>query len=94
VPLASGDGGVAQINSLQHSANYTNSTAMYTVALIKEITEIPLSTLGLAAERNLLTEMPSLPRIYDTAALYLIWGSGVGTVAGSAISGTITTVWN
>jgi hypothetical protein len=94
VPLMSGDNGIAQINSLQHSANYTNSTAMYTVALIKEITEIPLSTLGLAAERNLLTEMPSLPRIYDGAALYLLFGSGVATPASSAISGTITTVWN
>lgn len=92
VPLQSGDNGIAQINSLQHSANY--STGMYTVALIKEITEIPLSTLGLAAERNLLTEMPSLPRIYDTAALYLLFGSGVNTPASSAISGTLTTVWS
>ena len=92
MPLQSGDAGIAEINEIQNSISYVSG--VYTVAIIKEITEIPLSTLGLSAERNLLTEMPSLPRIYDTAALYWILGSGVGTPASSAISGTLNLVWN
>lgn len=92
VPLQAGDGGIAEINTIQNSTSYVSGS--YTVALIKEITEIPLSTLGLAAERNLLTEMPSLPRIYDSAALYWIWGSGVATPTNSAFSGTLNFVWN
>lgn len=92
VPLQAGDAGIAEINSIQNSVSYVSGS--YTVALIKEITEMPLSTLGLAAERNLLTEMPSLPRIYDGAALYWIWGSGVATPANSAFSGTLNFIWN
>ncbi len=92
MPLQAGDAGIAQIDSIQNSVSYGANE--YSVALIKEITEIPLSTLGLAAERNLLTEMPSLPRIYDGAALYWIWGSGVATPLSSAFSGTLNFIWN
>ena len=92
MPLQAGDSGIAEINYIRNSVSYVSGE--YTVALIKEITEIPLSTLGLAAERNLLTEMPSLPRIYDGAALYWIVGSGVNTPASSGFSGTLNFVWN
>lgn len=92
MPLQSGDAGIAQIDTIQNSVSYVSGT--YTVALIKEITELPLSTLGLAAERNLINEMPSLPRIYDGAALYWIFGSGVATPANSAFSGTANFIWN
>lgn len=92
VPLQSGDSGIAEVNTIQNATSYVSGE--YSVALLKEITEIPLSTLGLAAERNLLTEMPSLPRIYDGAALYWIWGSGVATPANSAFSGTLNFIWN
>lgn len=92
VPLQSGDAGIAQVDTIQNSTSYVSGT--YTVCLFKEITEIPLSTLGLTAERNLLTEMPSMPRIYDGAALYWVYGSGVATPANSAFSGTLNFVWN
>lgn len=91
-PLQAGDAGIAQIDTIQNATSYVSGE--YSVALIKEITEIPLSTLGLAAERNLITEMPSLPRIYDSAALYWIWGSGVATPANSGFSGTLNFIWN
>lgn len=92
VPLQAGDSGIAQIDTIQNATSYVSGS--YTVALIREITELPLSTLGLAAERNLLNEMPSLPRIYDGAALYFLWGSGAATPANSAFSGTATFIWN
>ena len=62
--------------------------------MIKEIAEVPLSILGQTTMENLVTELPSLPRIYDGAALYWIWGSGVATPASSAFSGTLTFIWN
>lgn len=92
VPLQSGDAGIAEINTIQNSVSYLSGE--YSVALIKEIARFPLSTLGLAAERNFLYEMPSLPRIYDTAALYFLVGSGVATPANSAFSGHLDFVWN
>jgi len=91
MPLQSGDSGIAQIDTIQNSVSYVSGT--YTVALVKEIGRFPLSTLGLAAERNFLFEYPSLPRIYDGAALYFALGSGVATPANSGISGMLTTVW-
>ena len=92
VPLQAGDSGIAQIDTIQNATSYVSGE--YTVAIIKEITRFPLSTLGLASERNLLFEFPSLPRIYDGAALYWLVGSGVATPANSAFSGLLTFVWN
>lgn len=92
VPLQSGDAGIAEINTIQNSVSYVSGE--YSVALIKEIARFPISTLGLASERNLLFEFPSMPRIYDGAALYFLVGSGVATPANSAFSGILTFAWN
>lgn len=91
VPLQSGDAGIAQVDTIQNSVSYVSGS--YTVALIKEITRVPLSTLGLAGERNLLFEYPSMPRIYDGAALYWVVGSGLATPTNSAFSGELNFVW-
>ena len=91
MPLQSGDSGIAEINTIQNSINYVSGT--YTVALVKEIGRFPLSTLGLASERNFLFEYPSMPRIYDGAAMYFALGSGVATPASSAISGLLTFIY-
>ena len=92
MPMQSGDSGIAEINTIQNSISYVSGT--YTVALVKEIGRFPLSTLGLASERNFLFEYPSMPRIYDGAALYFALGSGVATPVSSAISGMLTFVYN
>lgn len=92
VPLQSGDAGIAEINTIQNSTSYVSGE--YSVAMVKELARFPLSTLGLAAERNMIFEMPSLPRIYDGAALYFLVGSGVATPASSAFSGHLEFVWN
>jgi hypothetical protein len=92
VPLQAGDAGIAQIDSIRNDATYTSG--MYSVAMIKEIARFPISTLGLASERNFLNELPSLPRIYDGAALYWLVGSGAATPANSAYSGLLTFIWN
>ena len=91
MPLQAGDAGIAEINTIQNSTSYVSGT--YTVALVKEIGRFPISTLGLASERNFLFEYPSMPRIYDGAALYFALGSGVATPASSAISGQLNFIW-
>lgn len=92
VPRQSGDAGIAQIDSIQNSVSYVSGT--YTVALTKEIARFPITTLGVAAERDFLNQLPSLPRIYDGAALYFLCGSGAATPANSAFSGHLDFVWN
>lgn len=92
MPLQSGDAGIAQIDSIQNSVSYVSGE--YSVALIRELGQWPLSTLGLAAEQNFVFGYPSLPRVYDGAALYWLLGSGVATPANSALSGDLNFVWN
>jgi hypothetical protein len=92
VPLQAGDGGIAEVNTIQNSTSYVSGE--YSVALVREIAQFPLSTLGLAAEQNFVFGLPSLPRIYDGAALYWLVGSGVATPANSAFSGYLQFVWN
>lgn len=92
MPLQAGDSGIAQVDTIQNSVSYVSGE--YTVALIRELAQFPLSTLGLAAEQNFMFGLPSLPRVYDGAALYWLWGSGVATPANSAFSGYLNFVWN
>lgn len=92
VPRQSGDAGIAQIDTIQNSTSYVSGT--YCVALYKEIARFPVTTLGVAAERDFLNQLPSLPRIYDGAALYFVIGSGAATPANSAFSGNLDFIWN
>lgn len=92
VPLQGGDAGIQSIEGIRNESSYVSG--MYSVILYKELLRLPLSTLGLAAERNLLNELPSLPRVYDGAALYWALGSGVATPINSAFSGHLDFVWN
>jgi len=92
MPLQSGDSGIAQIDTIQNSVSYVSGE--YTVAMYRELAQIPLSTLGLAAEQNFMFGLPSMPRIYDGAALYWLSGSGVATPASSAFSGYLNFIWN
>lgn len=92
VPRASGDSGIAQIDSIQNSTSYVSGT--YCVAMYKELARFPVTTLGVSAERDFLNQLPSLPRIYDSAALYFVVGSGAATPANSAFSGHLDFIWN
>lgn len=92
VPLAAGDAGIAEINTIQNSTSYVSGT--YTVALVKELTRVPLNVLGQAAERNLQFDYPSLPRIYDGAALYWMYMSSTTTPTNATFSGDLTFIWN
>ncbi len=91
MPLQAGDAGIAEINTIQNSVSYLSGE--YTVALIKEIGRFPIASLGLASERNFIFEYPSMPRIYDGAALYFLIGHGVATPTNSALSGILTFAW-
>lgn len=92
VPLQSGDAGIAEINTIQNSTSYVSGE--YSVAMVKELTRVPLNVLGQAAERNLQFDYPSMPRIYDGAALYWMYMSSTTTPANATFSGDATFIWN
>ena len=92
VPRQGADAGIAQIDTIQNSTSYVSGS--YTVALYKELYRVPVTTLGVPGERNAMYEVPSLPRVYDGAALYWVLISGAATPANSTISGFVDFIWN
>jgi len=92
VPLQSGDAGIAEINTIQNSTSYVSGE--YSVGMIKELARVPLNVLGQAAERNLQFDYPSMPRIYDGAALYWLYMSSTTTPTNATFSGDLTFIWN
>lgn len=92
VPMAAGDTGVRSIQTIQNSTSYVSGE--YTVAYVRPILTLPLTTVGVASEREFGSQLPSYPRIYDGAALYWIWYSGANTPANSAIAGHLDLGWS
>lgn len=82
LPLASGDTGIADIESFQLSGGtaYTGTTGVLVMHLVKPIFAMPLMASGVASERDLVNQLPSLPRIPDGAYLkYLLYATGATT---------------
>lgn len=92
IPLQAGDAGIAEINYIRNASSYLSGE--YSVAMVKELTRVPLNILGQAAERNLQFDYPSLPRIYDGAALYWLYMSSTTTPTNATFSGDLTFIWN
>lgn len=91
VPLQGGDGGIRSIETIQNSTSYVSGE--YSVVMCKPITSLPITTLGVASERDLLNQLPSLPRIYDGACLTWLIYSGAATPASSAFYGHLDFAW-
>jgi hypothetical protein len=77
LPLASGDTGIRQLRAHKLSTAYTGASIVCAV-IYKPLATIPIVTTGVAGERNLLMQLPSLPRIYDGACLSLQYFNGTG----------------
>jgi hypothetical protein len=87
LPLQSGDTGIRSIQSITLSATMTSGSMA--LVLCKPITSLPLTTAGVMAERNLMTQLPSLPRIYDGANLNMLFFTASATVTGTPFIGYI-----
>lgn len=92
LPLQAGDAGIQSIQQIQNSTSYVSGE--YSVAMCKPILDIPLTTLGVAGEREFASQLPSFPRVYDGAALYWLIYSGAATPANSAFYGRVDFGWS
>jgi hypothetical protein len=92
LPLQAGDAGIQSIQQIQNSTSYVSGE--YSVAVCKPILDIPLTTLGVAGEREFASQLPSFPRVYDGAALYWLLYSGAATPANSAFYGRVDWGWS
>lgn len=91
MPQQSGDAGVAQADTVTISSSYVSGE--FSIGLVKPLLSLPMTTIGVAAERDLMNQLPSLPRIYDGAALYWLLYSGAATPANSAFYGHLDFAW-
>lgn len=92
LPMASGDTGIQNVASVQLSAaSGTASTAA--LVLCKPIMTLPLTTLGVAIERDLVNQLPSMPQIKDGACLTWLLFTGAATAAATNFYGAIEAAW-
>jgi hypothetical protein len=91
MPLAAGDSGIAKVDNVQISVSYVSGE--FSVGLCKPLLTLPMTTIGVAAERDLVNQLPSMPRIYDGAALYWMIYHGANTPTNSAFYGHLDFGW-
>jgi len=63
MPLQSGDAGIRSIQSVTISSSYLSGE--FSIGLCKMILTLPLTTIGVASERDLMNQVPSLPQVVD-----------------------------
>ena len=88
LPLASGDTGVSTVASVTFSAANTGTGAL---CLVKPLLTLPLTTV--AAERDLLNQLPSLPQVKDGACLTWLYFAGAATAASANFYGSVEFGW-
>lgn len=91
LPLMNGDTGIKSVQSINLSA--TATSGCLNLIICKPIMSIPVTTVGVAAERDLISMIPSAPIIPDGAVLNWLMYAGAATPAASAIYGNMDTVW-
>ncbi len=87
MPLQSGDAGIAQINNVQISVSYVSGE--FSIGLCKPLIVMPMTTIGVASERDFMNQLPSLPRVYDGANLQWLIYHGANTPTNSAFYGSL-----
>lgn len=92
LPLASGDTGIQNVASVTFSAASGTATSG-ALCLVRPLSIIPLTTLGVVSERDLFSQIPSLPQIKDGACLTWLYFAGSSTVATSGFYGHIEAHW-
>ena len=92
IPLQANDPGMASVQSITMTTSRTSGCL--NLLIVKPLAFMPVTTVGVASERDFLNMIPSLPRIYDGACLHLAMYSGIASLpANSSVIGHIDTVW-
>lgn len=91
LPLANGDTGVQSVANIQFSAATGAGTGA--LCLARPLLSIPLVTAAIASERDLLNQLPSLPRVYDGACLVWLYYAGAATASATNFYGALEYVW-
>jgi len=92
MPMQAGDSGIAKVDNVQLSSTYTSGE--FSVGICKPLITMPMTTIGVASEREFLSQVPGgLPRVYDGAALYWLLYHGAATPVNSSFFGHLDFAW-
>jgi hypothetical protein len=92
LPRANGDSGIQSFQSITLSAaSGTASTAA--LVLVRSLMILPISAVGVASERDLVNQFPSMPRIRDDACLTWLYFAGAATAAATTFLTWGDTAW-
>lgn len=92
LPMASGDTGIRSVQTVTLSAaSGTASTAA--LCIVRPLLTLPLTTLGVAIERDLVNQLPSMPQVLDGACLTWLLFTGAATAAATNFYGSLECAW-
>lgn len=91
IPLAAGDAGIRTVEQFSYNVTHTSGTT--NLVLCRPLLTLPMTTVGVAAERDLVNQLPSLPRVYDGACLVWLMYAGAATPVSSAFYGHLDFGW-
>lgn len=91
LPLASGDTGIQSVQTVTMSA--ASGAGVGALVLARPLLSIPLTTAGVASERDFLNQLPALPRVIDGACLTWLYFSGAAVAASTNFYGAIDFGW-
>lgn len=92
LPLAAGDSGVQRVENVTFSG-VSAAAGSVCVVVCKPIASIPLPYGFVAAERDFMSQLPSLPQIKDRACLGFVLYLGAVSVAGTQWAGHLDFAW-
>lgn len=92
MPLQAGDAGIRSVQTVTISASYLSG--VLNLVLAKPLLTLPITTLGVTAERDLVNQLASMPRVYDGACLAWLMLAGAATPVASPLSGHLEFGWS
>jgi len=91
LPLSDGDTGIQNVSSIQFSS--AMGGGLGALCLARPLLTLPLITAAIASERDLLNQLPSLPRVMDNACLVWLYFAGAAVAASTNFYGSLEFVW-
>lgn len=93
LPMAQGDQGIKSVEEFKLSAASGTANTFYDLIMCKPLATIPLTTASVAAERDLVNQLPSMPQIKDGACLGWLYFAGAATGANTNFYGSLDLGW-
>lgn len=93
LPLAAGGYGVRSYNYFKLSAA-SGSASTAALCIGKPLATIPLTTVSVMTERDLMNQLPSLPQVQDGACIVPLLYAGGAVAAATNFYGAVETGWS